>query len=477
MLPSIAENHSIIIRLPSGAYKLITVRPDSSNCSLGKFGTFDANHLLGHPYGYTYEIQSDKSLRILTAETLKRIEEEVGNNEFIVDDNEMNQVMSHQEIRALRDAGDRDALIEKLKQNNKSFDLKTEYSKEKYTARKMAKFAPRFTTIPPTLFDVISFLTDKDPEKIMNVNQESMAFMLSAADVRPGGHYLVVDDVSGLLVAGLLELGANVTMIHDTEHANIDSVKYFPQFNSERLFAEGRLKALNWEQAIHRDTVLEDLDEYINDKKESTHIKDIEKVEKREAMKRAVIEFHDTTFDGLLVMSSYTPIGVLKPLLPRLGTSRKVVLYSPYREPLLALRHEPLPELLMPSIKELRAREYQVLQGRTRPVMTKRGEWGYVYHAIKVERLDGVIAIGKNQVAREKNNAAAKKKATAATAQSTTASTKPLLIEGESMDDVEMKASSQGESSSNDLVEEAGAGEGRGGGDEHQAKKVKLSEA
>lgn len=440
MLPIISENHTIMLRLPSGSFKLITFNAENTMCSLGKFGSFNARELIGHPYGYTYEIQADKSLKVLSGEVLKKMEEEVGNNEFIVDDNESNQVLSHDQIRALRDSGDREALIEKLKQNNKSFELKTEYSKEKYTARKMAKFAPRFTTIPPTLFDVISFLTDKDAEKILNINQESMGFLLNTADVRPGCHYLVVDDVSGLLVAGLLELGANITMIHDTEHANVDSVKYFPQFDTETLFKTGRLKALNWEQVSHKDTVLAELDAYIEAKTGTEHPKDLEKLEKRHALKAAVNDFHDTTFDGCLVMSAYTPLSVITPLLPRLGNSRKIAVYSPYREPLLELRHAPLPELLMPCIKELRAREYQVLQGRTRPVMTKRGEWGYVYHAIKVQRLEGVTAVGKNQIAREKHGSATKtaKKRAAVTESTgkTNGGVKPLVLQTESTDEV-----------------------------------------
>lgn len=444
MLPTIAEHHTIILRLPSSAFKLITINPKATTCSIGKFGSFNANDLVGHAYGYTYEIQADKSLKILTAESLEKIEEEeVGNNEFIVD--EQNQGLSHEEIRALRDSGDREALIEKLKQNNKSFELKTEYSKEKYTARKMAKFAPRFTTIPPTIFDVIDFLLDKDAEKILHVNQESMGYLLNTADVRPGGHYLVVDDVAGLLVSAVLERGANVTLIHDTEHPNIDSIKYFPQYDPETVLESGRVKALNWEQVMDKETVLAELESYITARQQSDNPRDVDRTRKRQQTRDAVEEFHKTDFDGCLVMSTYTPTSIVPPLLPRIAASRKLAVYSAHREPLLALRHAPLTELLAPCIAEVRAREYQVLQGRTRPVMTKRGEWGFVYHAIKVERLDGVTAVGKNQKGKEKRNAdantakKAKAAATSGAGDEAAGAVKQVLISRDSTaDDSEM---------------------------------------
>lgn len=439
MLPVIAKHHTVILRLPSGAFKLITINPNASVCSLGKFGSFNANDLIGHAYGYTYEIQADRALRILTTDTLRKLEDdELGNNEFIVDDQDTNQSLSHDEIRALRDSGDREALIEKLKQNNKSFDLKTEFSKEKYTARKMAKFAPRFTVIPPTSFDVTTFLADKDPERILRVNQESLAYMLNAADIRPGCDYLVVDDVAGLLVAAVLERGANVTMIHDTEHANLDIIKYFPQFSHDTLIQSGRVKTFSWEEVADPEGVFAEIDAYLLAKSTSDLSRDIVRVAHRKQLRQSIEEFHETTFDGCLVMSDFTATSIVPVVLPRISTSRKIVVYSAYREPLLTLRHQNFPELLSPGITELRAREFQVLQGRTRPVMTKKGEWGYVYHAIKVERTEGVHAISKNHKATEKKNVEVKAAKAAAAASN---GGFQVIIRRESTEDADMQDS------------------------------------
>lgn len=446
-LPLIAAHHTIILRLPSGAFKLITVNPKASVCSLGKFGSFNANDLVGHPYGRTYEIQTDKSLKVLATETLKKIEDdELGNNEFIVDDQLSNQSLSHDEIRALRDSGDREALIEKLKQNNKSFELKTEYSKEKYTARKMAKFAPRFTVVPPTIFDVIDYLLDKDCDRILHVNRESMAYMLSAADVRPGCHYLVVDDVSGLLVSAVLERGARLTLIHDTEHPNMDVVKYFPQFNLETLIEDGIVRTITWDRVVDPEESYAEIDGYLEQRSISKLPRDVDRAAKRQQLRQTIVDYHSTSFDGCLVMSKYTPTSIVPAITASIATSRKIAVYSAYREPLLSLRHRNDQEYLAPSIIELRAREYQILQGRTRPVMTKRGEWGYIYHAIKVERQDGITAIGKNQKSREKKNA--ETKAAKRSEAISSGAVREMVIRTESTEDCDMQDSEQAQDES-----------------------------
>ena len=410
-MSTIQLGHNVILRLPSGTYKVINISETNTSCSLGKFGTFDTSHLLGQEYGLSYEIQEDKTLKSLTVENLQTLEEEVAsdvlpddvesvaaNNEFIVDHQESNQVLSHEEIRALRDGThDRAALIEKLKQNNKSFALKTSFSQAKYMKRKMSKFIKRFTTIPATIFDVLEYLISKDADRVMQITQESLAYFLNTADIRPGCEYLVVDETSGLLSCALLERGANVTIIHETEHVNLDILKYLPQFSQDELIETKRVRSLSWEEAVDTAPVLAELDQYIESKGASKYSRDQDKARKRALHKDAIIRHRDHMYEGLLVMSEHTPVSILTHLLPHINYSRKVAVYSTYREPLLTLRHHDFDgSLLMPNITELRARGFQILPGRTRPVMTQRGEYGYVYHAIKVKPTQGINATGKH---------------------------------------------------------------------------------
>ncbi|ORY73886.1 Gcd10p family-domain-containing protein [Protomyces lactucae-debilis] len=384
----------VILKLPSGQHKPINLKDHSSVCSLGKFGAFETKHLVGKPYGHTYEVNKDRSLSLVSQRVHINPLDDSGNNEFIIDANQSNQALSQEEIMALRQAGDSEALIQKLKDNNKSFDLKTDFSKAKYEAKKLAKYSPQFTAIEPNALGVLTWLTEKDWESVSFLTAESLAYMLTAGDVRPGAHYLVAESISGLLVAALLERGAIVTFVHETEAPTLDNLKYFPHLDELALKKQGRLFAMNWHEAAYPDEVIAELEAYVAARKDSTIHKDEEKVARRQARIEQLKLYQQRSFDGLFLMTETTATSTLPLLLPKLGLSRKVCIYSPTREPLLAVRQLHNQPLLGQAIVELRAREIQVLPGRTRPVMTKRGEWGYIFHAIKIERLPETVATG-----------------------------------------------------------------------------------
>lgn len=151
----------------------------------------------------------------------------------------------------------------------------------------------------------------------------------------------------------------------------------------------------------------------------------------------------DTTraggFNGLVAASTMDPISVLRPLLPLLAGGSPVALYSPTLEPLARLAdcfsvarraafiqgpasddaataddlerwpgtdEFPLnPTLLLGvQIHTSRARRWQVLPGRTHPVMTARGgAEGYIFTAWRVKPAEGRIAArGKFQKRQQK---------------------------------------------------------------------------
>jgi tRNA (adenine58-N1)-methyltransferase non-catalytic subunit len=95
-------------------------------------------------------------------------------------------------------------IIQKQVENHANFALKTEYSKEKYLKRKEAKYSKAFITIEPTLFNVCEYWFNKDQWRIKDLRIDSLAQVLNLANIRPGGRYLVVDDASGMVAAGIL---------------------------------------------------------------------------------------------------------------------------------------------------------------------------------------------------------------------------------------------------------------------------------
>lgn len=173
-----------------------------------------------------------------------------------------------------------------------------------------------------------------------------------------------------------------------------------------------------------------------------------------ERVRRVVDETRAGGFDGLVVASLMDPTSILKHAVPLLSGAAPVVIYSPHIEPLVkmvdlystarrtayismirqrkmkqsnedsscitqnnktATNHDHDHELdvlneyddngyfpvdptllLAPSIQTSRVRPWQVLPGRTHPLMSGRGgAEGYVFHGIRVIPAEGVEARGR----------------------------------------------------------------------------------
>ena len=148
-----------------------------------------------------------------------------------------------------------------------------------------------------------------------------------------------------------------------------------------------------------------------------------------EHLKSVMDETHAGGFDGLIVASVMEPASILHHLVPLLRGAGQVVVYSPHLEPLAELADlystprktayigdpVPIPSedfpvdprlLLAPTIHTARAKGWQVLPGRTHPLMTGRGGAdGYIFTATRVLPAEGRIeARGKALKKRRKES-------------------------------------------------------------------------
>lgn len=60
----VPANEPVLLRLPSGMTKQVVLTPGKS-VSIGKFGTFPADQIIGRAFGPTYEIKADGSLEVM----------------------------------------------------------------------------------------------------------------------------------------------------------------------------------------------------------------------------------------------------------------------------------------------------------------------------------------------------------------------------------------------------------------------------
>jgi len=97
-------------------------------------------------------------------------------------------------------------------------------------------------------------------------------------------------------------------------------------------------------------------------------------------------DFFSGEFESLIICSEYEPYSIIERLSPYLAGSASIVVHSPYPQVVIDLqeRLRNIPEYLCPTITEAWLRRYQVLPGRTHPMMAMSGSGGFILHAIKI---------------------------------------------------------------------------------------------
>ncbi|CAG8728304.1 21184_t:CDS:10 [Gigaspora margarita] len=259
----IMDNQYVFIVLPSGNIKVVKLQKDTT-VSLGKFGTFHTNDIIGKPFGHSYEIYDRDKIKVIRNVAFYEVDldDSGANNQETIDD-PSKQKLSYQDIEQLKKDGmEGQDIIKKVIESHSSFDKKTEYSKAKYIKRKESKFSRVFTPVRPTLYSVWEYFFAKNPSKIRDMRIDTLSQMLTLSNARAYAKLLVVDDTQGLLITGVMErLGAEqafssypdtypnlgygiVLGIHDGEYHNYDIVRYM-NFSKK---VNDSLMVLSWQQ-------------------------------------------------------------------------------------------------------------------------------------------------------------------------------------------------------------------------------------
>ncbi|CAL1694467.1 unnamed protein product [Somion occarium] len=382
---TIQSGDTILLRIPSGDVRTLKLEKGGT-INLGKFGSFYSNELIGQPFGLTYDI-SDKKLEVIPPRTFQEVEETDATNELIVDGQV--QPLSLEEIEALKKSGvPASEIIQRQIDQHKNFQLKTEYSKEKYKKRKEAKYSKSFSTIKPTLFNVCDYWFKKDQSRLRDIRPDTLSQILNMANIRPGGRYLAVDDASGIVVAGLLErLGGQGRLI---TICDVESPPAYPVLTQMNFSKEviSIMSSLNWATADEEYTPVLTMADANADTPKSESQRS--RVNKRKSMASALTQTREELFagefDGLIVASQYDPFSILEKLMPYLAGSASIVVHSPYVQIVsdLQAKLRDIPTYLAPAISEAWLRQYQILPGRTHPLMNASGSGGFILHTIKV---------------------------------------------------------------------------------------------
>lgn len=255
------------------------------------------------------------------------------------------------------------------------------------------------------------------------------------------------DNIHPRVLEKLFATSNTITLVHTNAQPNLSLLSYFDYHpnspsnpSSIRHPLATHLLPISWLQLIHpaQDTtystpIQEQTPAEISAMKSGKRGTYYRKLRRHTRTKHIVDNTLGGNFDGLLIASSMDPASILKHLIPLVRGGAPVVIYSPTIEPLVELAdyystsrrtafiqsppvelngksqediarwhgNEDFPLnptlLLGVSVQTARVRDWQVLPGRTHPLMTGRGgAEGYLFTGTRVIPAEGrVEARGK----------------------------------------------------------------------------------
>jgi len=248
--------------------------------------------------------------------------------------------------------------------------------------------------------------------------------------VQSSSRVLVVDDSGGLIIAAVLErLGGKGRVVAISDCAQAPAYPCVSALNFSLKLLEPLVTSLNWAQT---EEDWEPVHDYSETPQITTSVdsnppqrkldRESQRVSRRQQMfltlQAAREELFSGEWDALIVASQYEPFSVVEKLVPYLGGSAHIVVQSPYLQVLTEAQSKmrSRPQYLAPNITECWLRKYQVLPGRTHPIMSASGSGGYILHTIKI--YDNSIAkstlVSERRIQRQKAAEAKRRKKAAA---------------------------------------------------------------
>ncbi|OMJ23992.1 tRNA (adenine(58)-N(1))-methyltransferase non-catalytic subunit TRM6 [Smittium culicis] len=215
------------------------------------------------------------------------------------------------------------------------------------------------------------------------IRVDTISQLLTSANIYSSSRVLVAENTQGMIISSLLSRVTDglVFGLFEGGGANYDILKIsnFTESLEKKVF-----HSLSWQKIDHQ---IEPFTEELGENHTENDVKGRDRrLRNHNALKETLETLRSAPFDSLVVSTSYDPLSVIKKLVPYVGGSRAVVIYSPYKETLLEsfeyMRMSS--EFLNVSLQESWMREYQVLPGRTHPMMNMTSSGGYLLTAIRV---------------------------------------------------------------------------------------------
>jgi len=401
----IARGHYLIIN-KNETYLIHQI----SNKAILKLGrdVIDLKAAIGQPFSSTYKLEPMPEKKrhyslVICNDNQARNQWSTngcGTDNKLITDDSSSQLLSTDEIIALKESGESGQnIVERLLENSKTFQLKTEYAQEKYLKKKARKYCDYLTIFKPSIRLITDVLYKQQTlPKTIALRFDTLAQILCRVNLDPGGKYLLYENGSqGLLQAALLN------QLHD----NGCLVHIFSSTSEQNALRA--VKAMNFSETKMKQMLTVSIDELLNTKNEDNipAEKDEEDVpncsdEKKRKSDEAYTQIKkkhrpitstdglnfikSNKFDGLIVVCREEPTEFVKTLLPYLSLSRPFVIYSAYREVLVTIYAEfkMRRDVVFLRLTDNFMRYHQVLPNRTHPDVTMDDGGGFLFSGLFV---------------------------------------------------------------------------------------------
>jgi len=354
-------------------------------------------------------------------------------------DNNTAQGISFSAVTEMREQGIHGSeIVAALIENSATFDGKTEFSKAKYIKRKQMKYQPRCRMVRCTGASICEAYFLKEPRKIMNMREDTLAQILAYSNVCAGCQVMVYENCMGIITGALaqrmggygkiisLYQGQQMSFTEMIARFNLSfaenhSIKYLhtgevladdaarpvaPSTGGAGVVEEGSEEVVDYELADreqliwpcplqpHTRTYLENMS---SDRDRADFLAKRCARFARKLTRHTVLEAREWVHDpnrlcsSIILATKYDPTACLLKMLPHLAPSCPFVVYSEFIEPLAECFRELQRQNLAINLRltDTWYREYQVLPGRTHPNMSMSQSGGFLLAGVKLCPITG----------------------------------------------------------------------------------------
>uniref|UniRef100_A0A803KVA5 tRNA (adenine(58)-N(1))-methyltransferase non-catalytic subunit TRM6 n=1 Tax=Chenopodium quinoa TaxID=63459 RepID=A0A803KVA5_CHEQI len=391
------EGCSVLLDINDGERLVFARLSPAATLKIGK-KNFSLQPIVGCPFGSSFRVDNGKDgpylSRVVPSEeeggnNVQEEEnvtgEELRDNRALVDNNTA-QSLTGEDIDEMRRQGATgEQIVEALIANSTTFENKTSFSQEKYRLRKQKKYAPKVLVRRPFVRSICDAYFRKYPARIGCLRSDSLALLLSMANVTAHSDVLVVDMVGGIVTGAVAErLGGTgyVCNMHlgVTPHS-LEIVRIF-NFNNDtckRIVrcclndlcpGQNGSHVQNENMASDSGNQLDVTEEDVSLEENKTSVDTSNKTGKRDpttckaikagevASEELIDSWKEKGFSSLIIAAPEQDVwGILQKLLPHLSYSASFAIYHQY---------------------------LQVLPSRTHPHMQMSAFGGYILSGTKI---------------------------------------------------------------------------------------------